>query len=108
MYTIGQAEEITGVKQHVLRYWEEVIPGFAPKKDFGGRRLYSQKDLDTVFRLKHLIYQKKFTIEGARDQIISESDAFEKNADLLMQIRSARQELTEAFFALRKFRQEKN
>ncbi|MBR3542471.1 MAG: MerR family transcriptional regulator [Treponema sp.] len=108
MYTIGQAEEITGVKQHVLRYWEEVIPGFAPKKDFGGRRLYSQKDIETVLRLKHLIYQKKFTIEGARDQIISESDMFEKNADLLAQIRSARQELTEAFFALRKFRQEKN
>ncbi len=108
MYTIGQAEEITGVKQHVLRYWEEVIPGFAPKKDFGGRRLYSQKDIETVLRLKHLIYQKKFTIEGARDQIISESDAFEKNADLLAQIRSARQELTEAFFALRKFKQEKN
>ena len=108
MYTIGQVEEITGVKQHVLRYWEEVIPGFAPKKDFGGRRLYSQKDIETVLRLKHLIYQKKFTIEGARDQIISESDAFEKNADLLAQIRSARQELTEAFFALRKFRQEKN
>ena len=108
MYTIGQAEEITGVKQHVLRYWEEVIPGFAPKKDFGGRRLYSQKDIETVLRLKPLIYQKKFTIEGARDQIISESDAFEKNADLLAQIRSARQELTEAFFALRKFRQEKN
>ena len=108
MYTSGQAEEITGVKQHVLRYWEEVIPGFAPKKDFGGRRLYSQKDIETVLRLKHLIYQKKFTIEGARDQIISESDAFEKNADLLAQIRSARQELTEAFFALRKFRQEKN
>ena len=106
MYTIGQAEEITGVKQHVLRYWEEVIPGFAPKKDFGGRRLYSQKDIETVLRLKHLIYQKKFTIEGARDQIISESDAFEKNADLLAQIRSARQELTEAFFALRKFKQE--
>lgn len=108
MYTIGQAEEITGVKQHVLRYWEEVIPGFAPKKDFGGRRLYSQKDIETVLRLKHLIYQKKFTIEGARDQIISESDTFEKNADLLAQIRSARQELTEAFFALRKFKQEKN
>ena len=67
MYTIGQVEEITGVKQHVLRYWEEVIPGFAPKKDFGGRRLYTQKDLETVLRMKHLIYQKKFTIEGARE-----------------------------------------
>lgn len=105
MYTIGQVEEITGVKQHVLRYWEEVIPGFAPKKDFGGRRLYSQKDMEIVLRLKHLVYQKKFTIEGARGQIISESEAFEKSADLLGQIRSARRELTEAFFVLRKFRQ---
>ena len=104
MYTIGQVEEITGVKQHVLRYWEEVIPGFAPKKDFGGRRLYSQKDMETVLRMKHLIYQKKFTIEGARDQIISESEAFEKSADLLGELRAARQELTEAFFAVRKFR----
>ena len=104
MYTIGQVEEITGVKQHVLRYWEEVIPGFAPKKYFGGRRLYSQKDMETVLRMKHLIYEKKFTIEGARDQIISESDAFEKSADLLGQLRAARRELAEAFFALRKFR----
>lgn len=104
MYTIGQVEEITGVKQHVLRYWEEVIPGFAPKKDFGGRRLYSQKDMETVLRMKHLIYEKKFTIEGAREQIISESDAFEKSADLLGQLRAARRELAEAFFALRKFR----
>ena len=104
MYTIGQVEEITGVKQHVLRYWEEVIPSFAPKKDFGGRRLYSQKDMETVLRLKHLIYQKKFTIEGARDQIISECDAFEKSADLLSELRAARQDLTQAFFELRKLR----
>ncbi len=104
MYTIGQVEEITGVKQHVLRYWEEVIPGFAPKKDFGGRRLYTQKDMETVLRLKHLIYQKKFTIEGARDQIISESDSFAKSADLLSELRAARRELSEAFFALRKYR----
>ena len=104
MYTIGQVEEITGVKQHVLRYWEEAIPGFAPQKDFGGRRLYTQKDLETVLRMKHLIYEKKFTIEGARDQIISESAAFEKSADLLGDLRAARRELSEAFFALRKFR----
>ena len=104
MYTIGQVEEISGVKQHVLRYWEEVIPGFAPKKDFGGRRLYSQKDLETILRLKHLIYVKKFTIEGARDQILSEGDSFEKSADLLGQVRSARRELASAFFELKKLR----
>ena len=64
MYSIGQVEEITGVKAHVLRYWEEIIPGFAPQKDIGGRRIYSQRELELVMRLKFLIYEKKFTIEG--------------------------------------------
>ena len=62
MYSIGQIEEITGVKAHVLRYWEEVIPGFAPQKDIGGRRIYSQRELELVMRLKYLIQEKKFTM----------------------------------------------
>ena len=104
MYTIGQVEEITGVKQHVLRYWEEVIPGFAPKKDFGGRRLYSQKDMDTVLRLKHLIYQKKFTIEGARDQLIRESQTVAENYDVMQDIFELRQDLMSALATLNKYR----
>ena len=58
-YTIGQIEELTGVKAHILRYWEEVIPGFAPHKDMGGRRFYSQRELELVFRIKYLINEKK-------------------------------------------------
>ena len=38
-YSIGEMEELTGIKAHVLRYWEEVIPSLAPKKDLGGRRV---------------------------------------------------------------------
>ena len=52
-------EELTGIKAHVLRYWEEVIPSIAPKKDLGGRRIYSQRNLETILRLKYLIYEKK-------------------------------------------------
>ena len=62
MYSIGQVEEITGVKAHILRYWEEIIPGFAPQKDIGGRRIYSQRELALVMRLKFFIYEKKLTI----------------------------------------------
>ena len=58
-YTIGDIEELTGVKAHILRYWEEVIPGFTPQKDAGGRRIYSQHELDLIFRLKYLITEKK-------------------------------------------------
>ena len=43
MYTIGEIEELTGVKSYILRYWETVIPGFSPQKDIGGRRIYTQR-----------------------------------------------------------------
>lgn len=103
-YSIGQVEEITGVKSHVLRYWEEVIPGFAPQKDFGGRRVYSQKEIDMINRLNFLINEKKFTIEGARDQIIAESQIVSENFDLIQNIHELRQELSEVLLTIKKYR----
>lgn len=103
-FSIGQVEEITGVKSHVLRYWEEVIPGFAPQKDFGGRRVYSQKEIDMINRLNFLINEKKFTIEGARDQIIAESQIVSENFDLIQNIHELRQELSEALLTIKKYR----
>lgn len=103
MYSIGQIEELTGVKAHVLRYWEEVIPGFAPQKDIGGRRIYSQRELELIMRLKYLIQEKKFTIEGARDQLITEVDAVNDNADTIRQINELRKDLTDLYFAIKEF-----
>lgn len=103
-YSIGEAEEITGVKAHILRYWEEVIPGIAPRKDIGGRRVYSERDIDLILRLKYLIYEKKFTIEGARSQIISEADKYDANAEALGAIRDLRSELTDLYLTVRKYR----
>ena len=101
MYSIGQVEEIRGVKAHVLRYWEEIIPGFAPQKDIGGRRIYSQRELELVMRLKFLIYEKKFTIEGARDQLIAEVDSVNDNADVIRQISELRKDLTDLYFEIK-------
>lgn len=103
MYSIGQVEEITGVKAHILRYWEEIIPGFAPQKDIGGRRIYSQRELELVMRLKFLIYEKKFTIEGARDQLIAEVDFVNDNAELVHQISELRKDLTDLYFSIKNF-----
>ncbi|MCQ2248560.1 MAG: MerR family transcriptional regulator [Treponema sp.] len=98
MYTIGQIEKITGVKAHVLRYWEEVIPSFAPRKELSGRRDYSAKDLEIILRLKYLINVKKYTIEGARRQIIEDARNIENNIDAVMEIRQMRSELSELYF----------
>ena len=66
-----------------------------------GRRLYSQREVDLILRLKYLITEKKFTAEGAGRQIIEEAQAVQDNADLINQIRECRQLLTEVYLSLR-------
>ena len=100
-YTIGEIEELTGIKQNVLRYWETVIPGFAPRKDLGGRRVYTERDFEIILRLKHLIYERKFTIEGARNEILHEAQNYETNAEAMNAIREIRTELTKIYFELK-------
>ena len=102
MYTISQIEDLTGVKAHVLRYWEEVIPAFSPQKDMGGRRVYSQHELDLIFRLKYLINEKKFTAEGAGQQILEEAQTVQDNSNLIRQIQETRTLLSEIYMSIKK------
>ena len=103
-YSIGEAEVLTGIKSHILRYWEEVIPGFAPKKDLGGRRIYTERDIDLILRLKYLINERKFTIEGARDEILRETMNYDSKAEVLDSIRQIRSELSQMYMIIRKYR----
>lgn len=96
-YYIGEIEKITGVKTNVLRYWEATIPGFSPEKDLSGRRVYTQSDLELVLRLKYLIYEKKFTIEGARNQLLEDADSSNEKYSLINQIHELRNELMELY-----------
>lgn len=99
-YTIGQVERLTGIKPHVLRYWEEVIPSIAPKKDSGGRRVYSQHDVEVIHRLKYLIYTRGFTVEGARKQLIVEAESYGENFETLQQIQDLRETLGQLYLQL--------
>ena len=100
-YSIGEVEELTGIKAHVLRYWEDVVPGFSPQKDMGGRRTYTQREVEIIFRLKYLINEKKFTAEGAGQQILEEAQAQQDNAELIRQIHEARTELSQMYLAIK-------
>lgn len=68
-FKIGEVAEITGVKPHVLRYWEAEFGTFRPVKSRTQQRLYQRKDIELVFRLKELLYKQGFTIAGARKQL---------------------------------------
>ena len=65
-FKIGEVSELLGVEPYVLRYWESEFPVLSPKKSGTGHRLYRRKDVELLLRIKHLLYEKKFTIEGAR------------------------------------------
>ena len=64
--------KILEIKPHVLRYWEKEIPEVCPKKDKSGNRVYTNKNVQLLLRVKHLLYTKRFTIEGARQEILME------------------------------------
>lgn len=68
-YSIGEVSKITGLKQYVLRYWETEFKQLKPSKNRAGNRTYRQQDIDLVLKIKQLLYENKFTIEGARQQL---------------------------------------
>lgn len=65
-FKIGEVAELTGVKPHVLRYWETEVSSIRPSKNRHQQRLYRQRDIELILRLKDLLYTQKYTIAGAR------------------------------------------
>jgi len=64
-YSIGEVCDLTGLKPHVLRYWETQFEVLNPTKNRAGNRVYRSKDIELVLLVKHLLYEQKYTIEGA-------------------------------------------
>lgn len=65
-FRIGEVSQLVGVEPYVLRYWETEFPGLSPKKSNTGQRMFRRKDVEMLLNIKQLLYEKKFTIEGAR------------------------------------------
>ena len=65
-FRIGEVSKITGLKPHVLRYWETEFKMIRPLKTRSQQRIYQRKDVELIIKIKRLLYDKKFTIEGAR------------------------------------------
>jgi DNA-binding transcriptional MerR regulator len=68
-YRIGEVSRITGLKPHVLRYWESEFKVIKPHKGGSLQRLYRRKDLDLILKIKKLLYEEGFTIAGAKKKI---------------------------------------
>ncbi len=69
-YSIGEVCELTGLKPHVLRYWETQFELLHPTKNRAGNRVFRPKEIELILLVKHLLYEKKFTIDGARQRLL--------------------------------------
>ena len=73
-YSIGEVSDITDVDAHVLRYWETVFKELSPKKNKSGNRVYKERDIETILKLKELIQDKKYSTEGAQQVLEKEQN----------------------------------
>ena len=89
-FKIGEVSDLLGVEPYVLRYWETEFTVLSPKKSGTGHRLYRRKDVELLLRIKHLLRDKRFTIEGARQSLQAEAKAPKPRA---VKPREAQQEL---------------
>jgi DNA-binding transcriptional MerR regulator len=71
-FKIGEVCELTDTQPYVLRYWESEFPALAPAKNSSGQRIYRRRDIETVLRIKQLLYEEGFTIAGAKKKLEAE------------------------------------
>jgi UDP-N-acetylglucosamine/UDP-N-acetylgalactosamine diphosphorylase len=81
-YAIGEVAKLLGVKPYIIRYWESELPLLAPRKSLSGRRTYSAREIQLLMRFKHLLYERKFTLEGAKRMMWEELGAEMPDAKL--------------------------
>jgi DNA-binding transcriptional MerR regulator len=68
-YSIGEVSDIVGYDPHVLRYWEQEFDELSPRKNRAGRRVYTDEDIEIIERIRYLLKDEKYTIEGARQAL---------------------------------------
>jgi DNA-binding transcriptional MerR regulator len=69
-YSIGDVCDLTGLKPHVLRYWETQFDVLRPTKNRAGNRVFRPKDIELILLVKNLLYEQKYTIEGANQKLL--------------------------------------
>lgn len=82
-FRIGEVAALAGVPAYVLRYWQTEFPHLQPKKSGSGQRLYRQREVELVLRIRDLLYRDRFTIAGARRELAREERGGAPDDDLL-------------------------
>jgi DNA-binding transcriptional MerR regulator len=100
-YSISEVCREVGLEPHVLRYWETEFPSLNPKKNRAGNRAYKKKDIELIKYIKNLLYDKQYTIQGAKKVLSQARDAFRESEGEGKPEFVARQEVSDRVSGLR-------
>ncbi len=97
-FKIGEVSDLTGLKAYVLRFWESEFSEIKPSRTLSGQRIYRKADVELILTIKHLLYDKKFTIPGAKDYLKKQKNPVEETrqdqpltrADIIRELKSIR------------------
>ena len=91
--SIGEVSRQVDLEPHVLRYWETEFDSLRPRKNRAGRRVYTRDDVEVVQRIRHLLREEKYTIEGARQVLEREEKGEASQREELLRLRQFLEEL---------------
>lgn len=101
-YSITEVGKMTALKPHILRYWETEFPFLRPKRNRAGNRAYRKKDIEMILRIKHLLYDEGYTIEGAKLKIRAMRKAEGEKEETVSEVESISAEKIESIRELLK------
>ena len=98
-FKIGEVSRLTDLEAYVLRFWETEFKGISPKRTESGQRLYRKADVELIFTIKHLLHEKRFTIQGAKQYLNSRKKGKEQKqpgislSDIYSELKTVREML---------------
>lgn len=92
-YSLKEVARHFGVNESLLRYWEEQFESISPRKTAGGTRQYSQKDIEDISTVYHIVKEKGMTLEGARQALKAKKDEITRKLQVIEKLESIRKEL---------------
>lgn len=98
-YSMGEVCAALDLKPHTLRYWEQEIELLSPEKDRGGRRVYTESDVQLLFRIRYLVQERRYTVQAAGVQLIEEAAG--ERGNLKARIQGVRGQLMQLLERLR-------
>ena len=102
-YSISEVSRITGLEQHVLRYWESQFPELNTAKNRAGNRIYTNKDISLIFEIKRVVREEGFTIEGAKKVLSAKSNGSSVPLVVTEEERDSTQDLKQTLLEARAF-----